>query len=64
MLTGLSCGTHFSALWTSRQDFAKYCQTAEKFLLSLSISDFLIDLWIMGLPIPQVRIFKVNGSNS
>ena len=62
-MVGLSCGIHFSVR-TSRQDLAKYYQTAEYLLLSLSISDFLLDLWIMGLPIPQVRIFKLNGSKS
>lgn len=54
MLTGLSCGTHFSALWGSQKAFSKYCQTQHKFLLSFSISDFLLDLWILGLPMPKI----------
>lgn len=55
ILTGLTCGSHFSALWTGPQDYAHYCrQTAWRFLLSLSISDFLLDIWILSLPLPQI----------
>ena len=54
ILTGLACGTHFSALWTSRRDYDRYCRkTAWRFLLSLTISDFLLDVWILALPLPQ-----------
>lgn len=56
ILVGLSCGTHFSALWTSSKAvFLQYCgKRPHQFLLSMSISDFLLDFWIIALPIPQV----------
>ena len=54
ILTGLACGTHFSALWTGPREYARYCRTtAWRFLLSLTISDFLLDVWILALPLPQ-----------
>ena len=56
MLTGLTCGTHFSALWTGHKDFAKYCKATDPYLLSLAISDFLLDIWILTLPVPQVSL--------
>lgn len=62
ILTGLICGTHFSALWTSRSDYLKYCGAAHPYLLSLSISDFLLDIWILALPIPQVGARAVSNS--
>ena len=57
ILTGLACGTHFSALWTSRQDYTKYCRkTSWGFLLGLAVSDFVLDIWILSLPLPQVSV--------
>lgn len=54
ILTGLQCGTHFSALWINA-DYKKYCHISYPYLLGFAISDFLLDLWIICLPIPQVR---------
>ncbi|THV52717.1 hypothetical protein BGAL_0071g00250 [Botrytis galanthina] len=71
ILLGLSCGSHFSALWTSSKAvFLQYCGTRpHKFLLSLSISDFILDFWIIALPIPQfprprklTRDFPIKGT--
>ena len=57
ILTGLACGTHFSALWTGPRDYDRYCRkTSWRFLLSLSVSDFLLDIWILALPLPRVSI--------
>ncbi|TGO38622.1 hypothetical protein BHYA_0071g00330 [Botrytis hyacinthi] len=60
ILLGLSCGSHFSALWTSSKAvFLQYCGTRpHQFLLSLSISDFILDFWIIVLPIPQILTIK------
>ncbi|TGO68721.1 hypothetical protein BELL_0813g00020 [Botrytis elliptica] len=60
ILLGLSCGSHFSALWTSSKAvFLQYCGTRpHQFLLSLSISDFILDFWIIALPIPQILTIK------
>lgn len=54
MLTGLQCGTHFSALWTGKEDYARYCHISFPYLAGFAISDFLLDLWIICLPIPQI----------
>ncbi|KAB8300847.1 hypothetical protein EYC80_002775 [Monilinia laxa] len=64
ILVGLSCGTHFSALWTSSKAvFLQYCgKRPHQFLLSMSISDFLLDFWIISLPIPQILKIKTSLS--
>ncbi|TVY84311.1 hypothetical protein LSUE1_G001090 [Lachnellula suecica] len=61
ILTGLQCGTHFSALWI-KADYKKYCHISYPYLLGFAISDFLLDLWIICLPIPQIWAIKsTNG---
>ena len=50
----IQCGSRFSALWTSRTDYHRYYRMAHPFLLSCAISDNVLDLWILALPIPQV----------
>jgi len=52
-LTGFQCHTHFSALWDGT--YAKYCTYSFAYLLGQAISDFLLDVWILALPIPLVR---------
>lgn len=65
ILTGLACGTHFSALWTGPHDYDRYCRTtAWWFLLSLTISDFLLDIWILALPLPQASNLSANVEQS
>ncbi|KAF3064780.1 hypothetical protein GL218_01902 [Daldinia childiae] len=51
-LTGFQCGTHFSALWDG--SYVQYCTTSFPFLYGLVISDFLLDVWILILPIPDI----------
>ncbi|KAI1474196.1 hypothetical protein F4774DRAFT_415060 [Daldinia eschscholtzii] len=51
-LTGFQCGTHFSALWDG--SYTKYCTISFPFLYGLVISDFLLDIWILALPIPNI----------
>ncbi|KAI0473566.1 hypothetical protein GGR56DRAFT_648003 [Xylariaceae sp. FL0804] len=51
-LTGFQCGTHFSALWDGSYD--QYCSLSFPFLYGLTISDFLLDVWILLLPIPSI----------
>ena len=53
ILIGLQCGGHFSALWTGPINYARYCHTLYKSLLSLAISDFFLDFWIICLPLPM-----------
>ena len=54
LLAGLQCGTHFTALWDGTYD--EYCTISFAFLYGLAISDFLLDVWILALPIPVVRL--------
>ncbi|KAI5863695.1 hypothetical protein GGS23DRAFT_510789 [Durotheca rogersii] len=51
-LTGFQCGTHFSALWDG--SYLQYCTISFPFLYGLVISDFLLDVWILALPIPGI----------
>ncbi|KAI0391215.1 hypothetical protein F5Y17DRAFT_22339, partial [Xylariaceae sp. FL0594] len=51
-LAGFQCGTHFSALWDG--GYRRYCTISFPFLYGLVISDFLLDVWILGLPIPSI----------
>lgn len=51
-LTGFQCGTHFSALWDG--NYLKYCTISFPFLYGEAISDFLLDVWVLSLPIPSV----------
>ncbi|MCJ1360447.1 MAG: hypothetical protein MMC33_010452 [Icmadophila ericetorum] len=52
LLTGFQCGSHFSALWDGTH--LQYCTISFPFLYGLVISDLLLDVWVLALPIPQV----------
>jgi hypothetical protein len=52
LLTGFQCGSHFSALWDGT--YLRYCTVSFPFLYGLVISDLLLDVWILTLPIPEV----------
>jgi hypothetical protein len=49
---GFQCGVHFSAQWEGTA--AKHCKIVFPMLLGLTISDFLLDLWVLALPIYPV----------
>ncbi|KAI1260708.1 hypothetical protein F5Y18DRAFT_404296 [Xylariaceae sp. FL1019] len=51
-LTGFQCGTHFSALWDGT--YLEYCTLSFPVLYGLVISDFLLDIWILVIPIPGI----------
>lgn len=53
LLPLLQCGTHYSALWDG--DYNKYCHISIPFIYGLTISEFLLDVWVLMLPIPVVR---------
>ena len=52
LLTGFQCGSHFSAMWNGT--YVEYCTVSFPFLYGLVISDFLLDVWILALPVPPV----------
>lgn len=57
-LTGFQCGTHFSAAWNG--DYTKYCTISFPYLYGFAISDFLLDIWILLLPVP--RVLQLNAT--
>jgi len=46
------CGSHISALWDG--SYLEYCTHSFPYLYGLAISDFLLDIWILVLPFPQI----------
>lgn len=59
-LTGFQCGTHFSAAWDG--NYEKYCTLSFPYLYGFAISDFLLDIWILALPVP--RVLQLNATLS
>ncbi|OAA50679.1 hypothetical protein NOR_01129 [Metarhizium rileyi] len=59
-LVGFQCHTHFSALWDGT--YVKYCTYSFPVLLSEAITDFLLDVWVLVVPIPA--IMKLHTSTS
>ena len=61
IMSFFECGTHISAEWTSDTKIAaKYCTHNYPVLEGLAISDFLLDFWILILPIPKVRCYPIS----
>ncbi|KAI4599347.1 hypothetical protein KJ359_001788 [Pestalotiopsis sp. 9143b] len=58
-LAGFQCGTHFSALWDG--NYTKYCTISFPFLYGLVISDFLLDIWILAIPIPGILRLQISA---
>lgn len=52
--TLFQCGTHFWAFWGSQLDFATYCPTDFEVNAGLSMSDVIIDIFILILPVKPV----------
>ena len=50
----LGCKGHFRALWKSEKAVMSSCGKIPEILLSLSISDFVMDIVIFVLPVPMV----------
>ena len=48
------CGTHFTANWGPLDDVEKYCQSGYSSTYGSVISDVIIDVFILILPIPSV----------
>jgi hypothetical protein len=59
-LTGFQCGIHFSALWDGT--YEEYCTLSFPYLYGFAISDFLLDIWILVLPVPRVLRLQVSLS--
>ncbi|KAK4496961.1 hypothetical protein PRZ48_011410 [Zasmidium cellare] len=51
-LSLLQCRSHFSAFWDG--DFKKYCDLNPVWAKGLAWSDFVLDLWVLLMPVPSV----------
>jgi len=55
VMNALQCGGHISALWTTTKSVdVKLCIYAYPFEIGFAISNFLLDLLIIIMPIPKV----------
>ena len=50
------CGRHPSKAWGTVADIVKYCPNALNDQLALGISDAIMDIFIIAMPIPTVGI--------
>ena len=53
ILIGLQYDGHFSALWTGPTIYIQFGHITYNSLLSLPISDYLMDFWIIFVHIPM-----------
>lgn len=57
VMNALQCGSHISTLWgISISNYLEYCIYVFPFITGFAISNFLLDLIILALPIPKVRV--------
>ena len=54
IMNSLQCGTQIWALWTSVDAFAQYCLYVENYEIGFAISNVILDVWILILPLPKV----------
>ena len=55
VMNGVQCGSHFSMLWADVSQYIEYCIYVFPFVMGFAISNFLLDLLILALPLPKVR---------
>ena len=49
-----ACGSHPDAAWGGLLPFAQYCIKTERFEEAYAISDFLLDTFVLIVPLPSV----------
>lgn len=55
VMNAAQCGSHISKLWTTNvEDYLKYCIYVFPFVTGFAISNFLLDLLVLVLPIPKI----------
>ena len=59
-----ACGTHFEANWASLLTLKEECVDTFRMLLAYSVSDVIVDLCLLIVPIPLVSDSFVSGSMS
>ena len=50
-----ACGTHPAAAWESEISYVRYCKSSLHWEEAFAISDFILDLLVLTLPLPLVR---------
>lgn len=55
IMNGLQCGSEISALWTNVDEYIAKCIYAFPFETGFAISNFILDLLIIMLPLPKVK---------
>ncbi|PHH90975.1 hypothetical protein CDD83_2045 [Cordyceps sp. RAO-2017] len=60
IFTAFQCRLHFNAIWDGTQ--LKYCDLSYPAMEGLAISDFLLDVWVLALPI--YPIMKLHTTKS
>lgn len=57
VMNAVPCGSHISALWNnSISDYLEYCLYVFPSTVGFAISNFLLDLIVLALPIPKVLV--------
>lgn len=57
-MNSFQCGTHISALWDSEEAYLKFCAAINpKYTEASALSNVLLDVFILALPIPKVTYF-------
>ena len=55
MMNALQCGPHITALWDGPAEWLEFCSViSPPFEEAFSISNAIIDVWILVLPLPKV----------
>ena len=54
-----NCGAHVSAHWGSRQDLQMYCSWTQRLDNAYLVSDLILDIITLIVPLPVVRSFKI-----
>jgi len=54
IFNSLQCGTHITALWTGPEAYELYCADNPVFEDTFSITNFILDLFIVLLPLPKI----------
>nr|POE92999.1 hypothetical protein CFP56_64106 [Quercus suber] len=54
------CGSHFSAEWTSAETYGHYCTDSFGIMAVMGVSDVIIDMAILILPIGPVRQLQMD----
>ena len=49
-----ACGTHPAAAWESQMSYLQYCIKSLQFEEAYAISNFILDVIVLALPLPLV----------